>query len=361
MSVSAAGVVSKPISLKEVADLIEEKTYDVATVCRSDKVNMWSPYRPIFYDSFEPIGDSERQSEKWGYVFSTQQNRQLLTPQAWRNSKPTSWCRLTDFEGYNHNAQKFIPTLQEQTVVLSNASVVPFKISLSDAIVSAGGLNKANISLGTLGGNIIYLKDCYLGIRMRLKGSNIYYYSTDYYGTKGLFTDLNIIRSMIPVKAGETWLALLFASAEPITAQSAGSGLFAVLDQSSEVEIHFREKNFMDSYYISLQLAQSTNRLTYSGDIVFTLYGNGPYQFGNIMVALYNKESYGYNPIKGWTYDRNITLNQSNKTVRIPISLTTDYVLSDPYFRLTATSYNENNKLINSGYQQALTFWEGGI
>lgn len=354
------GVVAAPIGLKEIADLIEESSYDVGTVCNSQKVNMWSLYRPIFHEAVGIIGDGEREAERWGYKFDIVTTLGLLKPAAWETTRPgNGWKRLTDFEGYNHKAYKFIPTLTDQT---SSVDGNRFQISITDAIISSGGLDKANISLGTLGGNLIYLKDCYLGVRMRRKDSNTYYYSTDRWNNrKGLFFDLTMMTSHIPARAGETWLALLFASAEPVDSQNQRAGLFAVLDQAKEVEITFLTAAEARKYTISIQLEQSTDRRTYSGNIVFRL-GNttNTYNFNNIALTLYNKETYGYNPVVGWTYDNVVTIGPGNTTVTIPVqNITTSTILNDPYFRLVAYSINES-KQINSGYQQAMTHWEGG-
>lgn len=360
MSVSN-GVVSAtdPIGLKEVADLIEEAEYNVINVCLSKNVNIWSLYRPILYNAIGEIGDSEREEVQWGYVFQTQQNSALLTPQEWGSTTP-SYCRLTDFAGYNHKAQKFIPTLLAQTVFLSGSN---FKLSLTDAMISSGALNKANIRVGPYNGNSVYLKDCYLGVAMKKKGVDnaVLYVSTGLSPSKGLLNDLVIQRTQIPVANGDTWIAFLIASAAPIQ-QIASSGLFAVLGEAVEIEF----KTSPTSYSISLQLEQSSNKLSYSGKIIFQLLGTSTntYQFKDIALTLYNKESYGYNPIMGWTYNSPITISPSNRTVTLTVDakdLTTSNVLSDPYVRLIATSVNESNKLINSGYQQPLTKWDGGL
>ncbi|MCH5235554.1 MAG: hypothetical protein J1E16_09680 [Muribaculaceae bacterium] len=357
MSVSNGKVsATAPIGLAEIASLLN-KPQDVASVCKADNINMWSIYRPIEVPGIvRELADSDRDVQKWGYRYGVATQTAMISPGYWMDTPPTTWCRLTDFAGYDHNAQKFLPTLQEQTVNLPSAAGGWFRLSLSDAFIPADVLNKIKLSMGVLNGQEYFLQNAHLGVRMNKEGSSTYYYATNQPLTEvggstptTLYTDILIPRSLIPVQANETWHALLFASATKIESlQDAGkAGLFVVLDQRLTVPIKFI---YSTGYTISIQLAQSSDKRTYSGSVVFRRTGtSGTYTFTDILLTLFSRPQAGY---QVWAVNiSDVTLNDSATTVTKNVSFTVGNAIDDPWLRLTA---NQGGRQINSGYQQAL-------
>lgn len=350
------GVVSSPISLKEIAELLKEKEEDIGTVCGSSNINKWSIYRPIYFDSPAELTDEDRQSVNWGYTIRIVDQLSEIRPYSWISNRVLlSWYRLTDFENYDHNAAKFLPTLQEQTVNVGNTNNLGrfFTLNLTDAFVATGILEKLKIYIGEVDAAPVYLNECYLGVRMNRKNSDTYYYATHVapsFNRPSIYTNLRIPYELIPIKAGETWEALLFASATEITQQQHRTGAFLVLDQSSVVEINITDQ---EAYTISIQIAQDpTNKRRYTGSVIFRLSSSNSYTFTNIVLTLFSRPQPGY-AVMAETYN-DVTINVNNPTVTINVRIETANILEDPWFRMTANSVNESNKLINSGYQQPL-------
>ena len=104
MSIQGNKLVS-PIGLQEVYSLLGvAKTgtyYDVATICSSEKINMWSRNKPIRVNTPAEITEAQKHSAAFGLSASFTYNE----PAVWTYLPPrpgTDWCRLTDFNEYGH-------------------------------------------------------------------------------------------------------------------------------------------------------------------------------------------------------------------------------------------------------------------
>ena len=104
MSIQGNKLVS-PIGLQEVYSLLGvAKTgtyYDVATICSSEKINMWSRNKPIRVNTPAEITEAQKHSAAFGLSASFTFNE----PAVWTYLPPrpgTDWCRLTDFNEYDH-------------------------------------------------------------------------------------------------------------------------------------------------------------------------------------------------------------------------------------------------------------------
>lgn len=115
--------ISAPIGLQEVYSLLGvSKTgtyYDVAYICGNahGRINPWSKYKPTRYNSPDGGNNWWRADDglcgfsgmslydQMNIVQAYQQNL------AWRYNAPrpgTDWCRLADFNGYDHAAKPFL-------------------------------------------------------------------------------------------------------------------------------------------------------------------------------------------------------------------------------------------------------------
>lgn len=121
MSISN-GLVTKPIGLFEVTQMLGEKSMDIGTVCTSDNIRKWSRCKPIKCSGVEPIDEAKRKANTYGLkipilsgtfrscideiVNQTEKTK-------WDYIKPTgglaSPYRLTDFEYYYHHANPPFP------------------------------------------------------------------------------------------------------------------------------------------------------------------------------------------------------------------------------------------------------------
>lgn len=67
MSISSNKVVSKPIGLHEVANLLHVKTIDVGAVCcAKDKINPWSKHKPLDSSLYPELTEEQMAAVHYG-------------------------------------------------------------------------------------------------------------------------------------------------------------------------------------------------------------------------------------------------------------------------------------------------------
>lgn len=101
MSVSN-GVVSTPITMSEVNNLVGASTFTNSAVCTASGVNMWAKYKPLDAN-LNVITEAVRKSKMYGLSIVSSNG---LDKYAWDKPKggSTSPYRMGDFNGYYHNA-----------------------------------------------------------------------------------------------------------------------------------------------------------------------------------------------------------------------------------------------------------------
>lgn len=110
-----------PISPDDVRAVINENSYDVATLCMSLKINKWAKYKPLNIDQPQDIVMSQRAAINHGLTppkLYTDSKTDLVNglkagTSEWIYTRPTASCmkRLTDFDGYDHNARSPFGTI----------------------------------------------------------------------------------------------------------------------------------------------------------------------------------------------------------------------------------------------------------
>ena len=112
--------ITAPVSVDDVKSLLGESSNDLATLCKSSKINVWAKYKPTVYPS--PFPDDWYKSKDGNYGLNiTVDNRvsswsALVAEYSKANNgysniynRPsggaTSPYRLGDFRGYNHKAK----------------------------------------------------------------------------------------------------------------------------------------------------------------------------------------------------------------------------------------------------------------
>lgn len=107
MSIQGSKLVA-PIGLQEVYALLGvAKTstyYDVATICSSERINMWARNKPMRVDTPLELTETQKHNAAFGLnaTFSNSQNP------VWEYLPirvGTDWSRLTDFVGYDHSSE----------------------------------------------------------------------------------------------------------------------------------------------------------------------------------------------------------------------------------------------------------------
>lgn len=95
----------------DISEVLQEQSLDLGTLCKSDKVNMWSKNKPIKYASWTGKGTGQADSDGNPYGIYRPSGDSLpsvaASPIYW--VKPTggssSPYRALDFDGYNHDCE----------------------------------------------------------------------------------------------------------------------------------------------------------------------------------------------------------------------------------------------------------------
>lgn len=161
MSVNGTTIV-EPVSITDVRTVLGESAYDLASLCRSSRINKWARYKPVIssrtditsralYEQMASAVTVNWGFDKTGFISGT--SISALVEQAiagdadWHYDRPTSGvCRLGDFAGYNHAA---LPpcSLSLPTGTVLAGSGIP--LSLSAAAKDGGlGLEDFKASIG---------------------------------------------------------------------------------------------------------------------------------------------------------------------------------------------------------------------
>ena len=103
------------ITTSMVASAIGEGSNDVGTLCKSNKINKWSKWKPIHVTQVTGITEAILKSNGFGLYFNSSNNiNNILGTGTFTYTKPTgtqnSPFRLGDFRNYDHNAVMPIAT-----------------------------------------------------------------------------------------------------------------------------------------------------------------------------------------------------------------------------------------------------------
>ena len=143
--------ITAPVSVDDVKSLLGESSNDLATLCKSSKINVWAKYKPTVYPS--PFPDDWYKSKDGNYGLNiTVDNRvsswsALVAEYSKANNgysniykRPsggaTSPYRLGDFRGYNHKAKPEISDYLAATNYLEDSQI---SLSVAYNVVTADG------------------------------------------------------------------------------------------------------------------------------------------------------------------------------------------------------------------------------
>lgn len=128
-------IVSKPISLREVAQLIGYGGNDLGTLCTHQNINMWAKYKPFNHTNlfFDQDTDSSRNDRDealrlayYGLQVPEPTRGSLIynvLNQRWTYKARTAPYRIADFINYNHNAKCPITLYNAEYNVYHNPTV----------------------------------------------------------------------------------------------------------------------------------------------------------------------------------------------------------------------------------------------
>ena len=140
MSVSN-GIISAPVSIDNVKNILAESSNDLATLCKSDNINKWARYKPIKHNCLFKPTEAQRKEVNYGIsnipyyrllgvmtqdvINTSMQNATNISTldtriEPWHYQKPiggyASPYRLGDFDGYFANASAPIGAITETEI-----------------------------------------------------------------------------------------------------------------------------------------------------------------------------------------------------------------------------------------------------
>lgn len=189
------GIIQAPVSIADVKTMLGETSNDLATLCRSDKINMWAKYKPVELNKTFTSDEFDYENRKWrdnatwyrgadfegvgicGIKIAHSSTLQSLTElydkgqSNWSRVKvgSTFACpyRLSDFVGYKH------------------AATAPFKRPFVASKTNENGSVFATMMIKSLGTEneltlqeFGKLSEAYLGLALKNAAGQIVYFKT---------------------------------------------------------------------------------------------------------------------------------------------------------------------------------------
>lgn len=168
------GIITAPVSIADVKSVLNANSNDLGTLCVNGNINRWSKHKPVKYTKISELTEAEFASTGYGFNNDSSSSysglkkyangdiqivnyKYILITKLPEYIKPTSYFRLTDFDGYCHKAAE--PILIEKhadngimidewcwtdgiyfsdgqgrnAIITNNPNVINFRISLHDS------------------------------------------------------------------------------------------------------------------------------------------------------------------------------------------------------------------------------------
>lgn len=163
----------KPITVAEIGSCIGSSSKDVGTLVLHSNVNMWSRKKPVHISSPEP----NRSLEWWK---GTENNCGINPParvstfaavkalydgglNGWSYTKPATYYRMLDFDGYYHDATPQINGLKAPPTILSGNDI-SVSVGIRESDLDSSGSGSLDMSEITVDG--VSLNNWYIGIAL---------------------------------------------------------------------------------------------------------------------------------------------------------------------------------------------------
>lgn len=175
------GKITTPISIDDVKSVLGEPSNDIATLCKSAKVNMWAKYKPTCYPSPFPDNWYEARDGNYGisipryYTLESLYNAYFIGgdekhDNGYSYERPsggsTEPYRLGDFRGYNSKATSPISGFYATARATTNGYVSG---ACGFRQLSVGDDDRVNLK------DIGITKDCYFGFALFKNGKPVYF------------------------------------------------------------------------------------------------------------------------------------------------------------------------------------------
>lgn len=205
------------LSLDRVRNTLRNPSRYVEVLCVAPNINVWSKYRPVEFDSPASLSEGQRQSVNYGWVIpGLNFNSWVNEVDNWSPVLPSTWKRLDDFCGYQHDSGTPL-IIHPATVAISRANIDFFgyyTFVLDDIVLPEGNLSYADL-----------FPDMYFGIFARSNESGqvrAVKTATSKIGTNTV--DSRTIRLKVNHLPSETYKFYFFASSQLVATQPESAG-----------------------------------------------------------------------------------------------------------------------------------------
>ena len=189
------GIIQAPVSIADVKTVLGETSNDLATLCKSDKVNMWAKYKPVELkrpftnDEFDFANNRWRDDAVWfkgvnfeedgvcglkvthGGSLSAVIDLYDKNTAGWKRVKPgtTFACpyRLTDFIDYKHTAT---PPFAKP--------IITSETHESGSVIATAMMKNLNTEYELTLQNLGILSETYFGLALKNAAGQIAYFKT---------------------------------------------------------------------------------------------------------------------------------------------------------------------------------------
>lgn len=118
MSVENGTKITAPVNIQDVSRMLGEVALDVGALCTSDKICKYSRFKPYAFGNMLPLTDAQRKSANYGMtpkfikIITAPTDDMGIAPwEQWIKPSEDGWKRLSDFNGYTHNAKKSVTSV----------------------------------------------------------------------------------------------------------------------------------------------------------------------------------------------------------------------------------------------------------
>nr|DAI28399.1 MAG TPA: hypothetical protein [Caudoviricetes sp.] len=266
------GIIQAPVSIADVKTVLGETSNDLATLCRSDKINMWAKFKPIELNKPFTSDEFDFENRKWrdnatwfkganfeedgicGMKVAHSSSLQSLTDlydkgkADWEHVKvgTTFACpyRLSDFIGYKHAA-----------TAPFKAPTITSKTHESGSVVAVMMMKNAGLEYELTMKDLGVLSEAYFGLALKNNAGQIAYFKTSETPLKDGGSLVEIGNGNLAVGNYKAYI-FLCSSALAFNTPPVQAKYFSIIDfQPTAVSIIYNEQQIKEYFTITAREA----------------------------------------------------------------------------------------------------------
>lgn len=151
---NSGGVISAPVDVKrDIAGVLGVQSGDVGELCQSAAINPWSKRKPVERAGRHPATLAELAAIHYGFDLNPRSAYELYSGGYngfhWDYTKPTTWFRVLDFDGYKHNATRPTVSFSVSTPYINRPTYISFLFTGDGSDITIEDMEYPTRSTGT--------------------------------------------------------------------------------------------------------------------------------------------------------------------------------------------------------------------